>query len=68
MPQGRAGRGVDGLVGVRVRVGGAPVTLAVQPRAAAALPPVPVTGRPRRPGRYAGVSETYTCLRSLTRL
>lgn len=41
-PQGGAGRGLQGLVGVRVRGGGAPVTLAVQPgaAAAAALPPV----------------------------
>lgn len=33
-----ARRRLEGLVGVRVRVGGAQVTLALQPRAAAALP------------------------------
>lgn len=37
-PQVRAGRGLEGLVGVGVRGGRAPVTLALQPRAAAALP------------------------------
>ncbi|KAG6458320.1 hypothetical protein O3G_MSEX010798 [Manduca sexta] len=50
----RDGRGLEGLDGVGVRVGGAAVTLAVQPRAAAALPPV--TAPPLLPYRTLQVS------------
>ncbi|CAH2106845.1 unnamed protein product [Euphydryas editha] len=54
----RAGRGLEGLDGVGVRVGGASVTLAVRAGAAAALravtsPPTPPTPRRHAPAhRY----------------